>query len=102
MTQQQEDEAISEYKSLKANMSIKPFSEVMIGDQGTDYGDEKGIVIAKGRYKDLKEYDSTGACQELRDDPEYKHQLQEMVAIVDEFGDNLLYVYGADGFSVPA
>lgn len=79
---------------------LKPFERVVAGDKGTDYGDEPGEVIATGDYDSLKQYDSTGACQELRDDPDDEHMLDQMVAIKDANGDELLYVYGPNGFSV--
>jgi hypothetical protein len=76
-------------------MKIKPFREVMVGDMGEDYAGEKGTIIAKGNYESLQRHDSTGACEDLEED-----QRNELVAIVDEFGDELVYVYGSDGFSV--
>lgn len=79
----------------KITSSVKPFREVKPGDIGWDYGDESGTVIAIGTYNQLKKYDSTGACYELDDD--FK---DEMVAVLDETQNQILYVYGADGFAV--
>lgn len=85
-----------------AEANVKPFEQVSIGDRGEDYGMESGRVIAKGTYDKLKEYDSTGACDELEElSPE---QMNEMVAVLMDFEDDedktILWCYGADGFAV--
>jgi hypothetical protein len=76
-------------------VTLKPFEKVSPGDIGSDFIGESGTVIATGTYSELEKYDSTGACHELEEE-----QRNEMVAIKDDTGVSILYVYGPDGFGV--
>jgi|GEM_PF-5744354 hypothetical protein len=80
----------------------KKFNLVKSGDVGEDYGGGKGTVISKGKGKagwnKFKRYD-TGDIKHLIDSGDIDVNTLELV-MVDNGYDDILYVYGPDGFEV--
>lgn len=91
-------------------MVIKSFERVRVGEWGVDYSGERGRVLGKGigrkDWEELKKWDSSGAMDDFVSNLELYGYTEEdlkdleMVAVRDEDGDTLVYIYGEDEFCV--
>jgi len=78
---------------------MKSFADVKIGDIGEDYNGLTGEVIKKGPAGSLLRYDYTGAMKDAISEG-YADEDEDAVAVRDEDGDTVVFVYGGDGFCV--
>ena len=93
---------------------MKKFSEVKVGDIGTDYCSSKVKILAKGigRVFEVMQYDVNRAMADFFDNPkdyDYDGDLDtlEIVAVefIDKneskiFGQTTVHIYGSDGMTV--
>ena len=99
-------------ENINEAKKIKKFKDVKKGDVGEDYNGDKVIILDKAfgkDYKKLKEYDISGAMEEIFYNPEElgysKKDLPklELVAVEVAFNnttEEAVYIYGDDGVIV--
>ncbi len=79
-----------------------PFEDVQPGMKGEDYAGIGGTIIATGSFEDLKQYDESGsmseAAENLDDFGMDSDDLNMLVAVKGDDGENAVYTYGPDGF----
>lgn len=86
-------------------MKYKLFENIRVGDIGKDYGGDKIVVIGKGSgrvgYDKLSQFDSTGACEEIVNDPaSYGCNSIEKMLFVAAVHNYQTYLYLEDGVSI--
>lgn len=75
------------------------FDRIKPGMIAEDYAQTKSTVIAKGTWKDVRRYDSSGAMNEAIGGG-YVSADDNMLAVEMDDGDTVVYVHGGDGAEV--
>lgn len=83
-----------------SNTSVLPFGTVQPGMKATDDSGAMFKILAKGKYQDLKRYDSTKTFDKFLSSDPSGIDANEVVAIIDGDGRTSVRAYGVGGIYV--
>lgn len=83
-----------------SNTEVLPFGSVQPGMKAVDDSGESFKILAKGKYQDLKRYDSSKSFDRFLSSDPTGVDANQVVAIIDGSGNTMVRAYGVGGVYV--